>query len=246
MTAQYIHAFTLVELLVVIGSVAILIAMLLPALNKAREAANIVTCASNVRQIGLAAQMYANDYNDVIPNFGITNPITGAWTWWPGLLEPYVSGKPVNTNDATTPGISRVFLCPTDQLSVGYYNGPRPWATSYGINYALYTGQGYLSYQKYGVKLSRMHDVSGIMYVTEHRKRFPTGPALYAVEEQYPVVREWTTGPDFGLLGSYHGKRVNVLYLDWHVAPYVAKDLAAVPWSQPPWGWLEYQLAVVP
>src|SRR5688572_33198845 len=85
------RGFTLVELLVVIGIIALLISILLPSLNQAREQARQTQCLSNLRQLGLAFVMYANDHNGNLP---IRNTSAGAghqkwdWIYWqkpPGL-----------------------------------------------------------------------------------------------------------------------------------------------------------------
>jgi prepilin-type processing-associated H-X9-DG protein len=78
--------FTLVELLVVIGIIAMLIALLLPALNRAREAAQKVVCLSNLRQCGMAFQEYANDNQNKIIVFASWG---GSYSYWPARLYGY-------------------------------------------------------------------------------------------------------------------------------------------------------------
>jgi len=81
--------FTLVELLVVIGIIAVLIAILLPSLSRARENAKNAQCLSNLRQLGTVYQFYANDYKDQIPiGYDGGSPWTGYYLCQSGTFYP--------------------------------------------------------------------------------------------------------------------------------------------------------------
>ena len=95
------QGFTLIELLVVIAIIAILAAILFPVFARAREKARQASCTSNLKQIGLALQMYSSDYDGLLP---LANQYPGT-DGPPGLvdvLEPYTKNK-------------QIFRCPSDK-----------------------------------------------------------------------------------------------------------------------------------
>jgi len=117
------RGFTLVELLVVISIIALLLAILLPAVNKARGVAESVVCKSNLRQFGVAFSSYAAENDGFLPQSG-TQSQNGAYGWRRELAEDYLAGSQsgtvgVSESEKEFPGTD--FLrCPTSEREDTY------------------------------------------------------------------------------------------------------------------------------
>jgi len=111
------RAFTLIELLVVIAIIAILAALLLPALSLAQEKARATSCLNNLKQWGLATQIFAVDNNDYLPKDGTPNGSSVNEGWYVDF--PHVLGVPTyqempwRTNTGIDPGRS-IWICPSN------------------------------------------------------------------------------------------------------------------------------------
>ena len=190
-------AFTLIELLVVIAIIAILAAILFPVFAKAREKARQSTCASNLKQIGLAAQQYVQDYDETYPWY-VNGSSWTSWAagsaYWGRFLEPYCKNQ-------------QMFACPS--AAQGYISNPH----AYGLSgYIDGGGTGP------GIALASITSPADKIYAHDsyEDRMDDNGDMLCPASGQTTNLTQWTAEADRHEYWR-HNETCNVAWTDGHV-----------------------------
>jgi len=216
--------FTLIELLVVIAIIAILAAILFPVFAKAREKARQSACLSNMKQIGNALNMYAQDYDEGIPCY---DPVAGTSYAGPWNLDPYIKNL-------------QVWLCPSGEKDVTPANGNwqnigfniQMFRTDESSDY-FYSSHAFLADIKSPSECVLMMDTTNVYYWAS--SQWPDPPSFFYP----PCINNAPTEADMAnkCIAICHSDGCNTVHADGH-AKWMSAGQIVAHGGQPngPWG----------
>ncbi len=220
------RGFTLIELLVVIAIVAILAAILFPVFSAAREKARQTRCVANLKEIGLAMQMYCQDYDGMMVPWSYPDVNTGAWRigvyGWQELIKPYLASKTYTRwmeSGTTYFRYEDLFWCPSQKEVSRMMMGRAVSYVSYGINGNV---SGFVIAPNGNAALWRVPLIDGINIPAQ---------VMWVCDSPGHVVRRMSCGSD---IADRHNECANVLFVDGHVKGLRKEKICS---AQPPEIW---------
>ncbi|MFH1614094.1 MAG: prepilin-type N-terminal cleavage/methylation domain-containing protein [Planctomycetota bacterium] len=251
-TKVYSHnkGFTLVELLVVIAIIAVLLSILVPALNKVRNMAMKVVCASNEKQIGLAFNLYTHDYDDHLPpavqgteGFTYDEDAPGGMAMhsWDRVIEPYVASTLKNKGEDREVKGRDIFACLADKLERATYQDTYEFVdVRRKRSYSMVVWDAPWPYWHQSQRIAEAKQPAERFLVSEwfghtngrwlHWYSAITQSMYLWGYRNYDPPGYFTPSP---FESDYHGRGSNFLFLDFHVKWMPAIEAIKPSW----WGW---------